>query len=463
MNSLRRERTRWILSVAILIASMFLYANTALDLAVARVIPDLLEKSQTTETNLVALFRSSIQFAALIVPPLILLVFSTIIWIAVRKSAITVPAATPPPAHWTFARTFDLIARASLFISAGLLVKTLLVLATKNPDPPLHLGHWIPGRTPIRAALLALTNPFLWAAIVFTVRGLRAGGVPGDRAALAGSAPWVLTMILLAISGSHGIVPDVPSITENWPRLQGEAITLHHPPGIEAPAGNLLHALDAFAVRLAHKIGTPVRPITIQVFPNHASLEKAIGEGLPIEVTGSIRGAALLDLELPGKNPAVPEARGYDDAARYVAILELAPAAQEAPRWFIEGLAHAEAFAYSPAIDLAYVSALRRHPASLHTLEDPAIYRTPEGPLLARGLVDFLAYRHGGKGTIDGLLRDCMKGTPFRDALFARTRLTMSTLESEWQESIRPIVKEAAPDSAAANAASSDSMKTTIP
>ncbi|HET9885936.1 MAG TPA: hypothetical protein VFR10_00385 [bacterium] len=437
MNVFRRGRTRWILWVAILIVSTFLYVNTALDLAVARVIPNLLENAQTTETNLVALFRTSIQVAALVVPLLILLVFSTFVWLAVRASA-----------PWTFAQAFDLIARASLFISAGLLVKTLLVVATKNPDPALHLGHWIHGHTPIRAALLALTNPFLLAAIFFTVRGLRCGAVPADRAALTGSAPWIITMILLAISGSHGLVPEVPSITENWPELKGEAITLHHAPGIEAPAHNLFRALDAFAIRLAHKLGiTPPQPLTIQLFPNHAALEKAIGEALPIEVTGSIRGAALLDLELPGRNPAVPEARGFADAARYVAILELAPAAQDAPRWFIEGLAHAESFAYSPAIDLAYVSALRRHPASLQTLEDPAVYRTAEGPLLARGLLDFLAYRHGGKETIDGLLRDCMKGTPFRDALFARTRLTMSTLESEWQDSTLSIVKQAPLDS----------------
>lgn len=445
MNSLRRGPLRWILPVAILIASCFLYANTALDLAAARVIPNLLEKSPTTESDLTELFRTLIRVAALIVPPLLLLLFSTIAWIAVRNSAAD---AMPGSAtSWTFARTFALFAQAGLFISLGLLVKTLLVLATHNPDPPVHLGFFIPGRTPIRAALLALTNPFLAGAILFTVRGLRAGGVPGDRAALAGSAPWILTMILMAVSGSHGIVPDVPSVTENWIALEGEAITLQHPPGIEAPAGNLFRALDAFAVRLEHKLGAAPHMLRIDVFPDHASLERAIGEALPIEVTGSIRGAALLDVELPGRNPAVPEARAYADAARYIAILELAPVAKGAPRWFVEGLAHAEAVSYSPSIDLAYVSALRRHPPSLHTLEDPAIYRTVDGPLLARGLVDFLAYRHGGKETIDGLLRDSMRGKPFRDALFERTRLTLSSLEVEWQESTRPIVKQAMPDS----------------
>jgi hypothetical protein len=448
MHFLRRGRARWILPVAILIVCSFVYANTAVDLAAARVIPNLVVRSQETESSLLEVFRTMIRLAALIAPPILLVLFSTFTWLAVRGSA----ASSKTPDHsaaWTFARTIDLFARASLFISAGLVVKTLLVVATQHPDPHVHLGYWIPPRTPVRAALLALTNPFLLAAIFFTVRGLRQGDVPADRAALAGSAPWVLTMILMAISGSSGLVPDAPSMTENWSKIEGESITLQHPPGIEAASGNLLRALDAFAIRLADKIGIEPPPLRIQVFPDHASLERAIGEALPIEVTGSIRGTTILDLELPGRNPAVPESRAYEDAARYVAILELAPLASGAPRWFVEGLAHAEAVRYSPAIDLAYVSALRRFPASLATLENPAIYRTVEGPLLARGLVDFLATRHGGKQTIDGLLRDSMKGKQFRDALFERTRLTMSALEMEWQESARSILSQTASDSTA--------------
>ncbi len=77
---------------------------------------------------------------------------------------------------------------------------------------------------------------------------------------------------------------------------------------------------------------------------------------------------------------------------------------------------------------------------SLDDLLDPSIYATPDGPLLARALVDHLAFRHGGSREIDGILRDTMAGAPFRDALYARTRLTMTALETGWQESIRSIL-----------------------
>jgi hypothetical protein len=446
----RRGGARWILPVAILTASSFLYANAAVDLAAARVIPGLLERSVTTESDLTHLFRASIRTASLILP-LVLLLFTTLIsWWIVR-------AGTPA---WTFGRVWTLVTHAGLFISAGLLVKALLVLVTKEPDPPVHLGYWIPARTPVRAALLSLTNPFLVAAILFCVRGFRNGGVPGDRAAFAGSAPWIFLMILFAVSGSRGIVPEAASISEGWRVLDGNVVTLRHPPGIEVPGRNLSLALDEFAGRLAEKIGSQPPPLRIDLFPDHASLERATGESLPVEVTGSIRGAGLLYLEAPGKNPAVPESRAFQDAARYVAILQLAPLAFDAPRWFVEGLAHAEAFRYSEAVDLAYVSALRRRGASFQTMHDPAIYRTAEGPLLARGLLDYLAYRHGGRETIDGLLRDLIAGKTFRDALFERTRLTMSALESEWQESARSILDHVA---ATDPRAASDSTGQSVP
>ena len=79
-----------------------------------------------------------------------------------------------------YSRVFTIVARASLFATAGLLVKTILVLATKSPDPPVNLGFWIPGRTPILAGLLALTNPFVIAAAVATARGLADLGLPSS-------------------------------------------------------------------------------------------------------------------------------------------------------------------------------------------------------------------------------------------------------------------------------------------
>jgi hypothetical protein len=430
---IRRTIVRWILPLAALIISCHLYVRAAVDLALPRVIPALLERSTATESDLTRTFRDSVLVASLILPPLVLLLYAGISWLGAR-------AAEP---KWSFTRVAGVFLFASFFVSAGFVAKALLVLATQEPDPAVNLGFWIPQRTPVRAALLALTNPFLLASIAVTVRSFRQGGMPKERAAIAGSLPWVLGMILFAQSGSGGFVPKAPSATEGWPVLEGRAITLRHPPRFESQGGNLFRALDEFTIRLCAKFAAAPRPLRIDLFPDHQSLERAAGEALPVEVTGSIRGTELLYLELPGRNPAVTEARAFEDAARYVAILQLAPNASGAPRWFVEGLAHAESVPHSPWLDLSYVSALKRHGASLDVLQEPSIYRTPNGPLLARGLLDLLAFRHGGREMTQNLFQDVMNGKSFRDALFERTRLTMSQLESEWQDAAQRILARA--------------------
>jgi hypothetical protein len=173
----------------------------------------------------------------------------------------------------------------------------------------------------------------------------------------------------------------------------------------------------------------------VHVFPDHATLEKATGEFLHVQVTGSIRGSDLLYLELPGRSAAVPREAGERDALRYMALMQLAQAAPGAPRWFVQGLAHAEAVPFSPTLERDFILLVRRDglPQFTHLL-DPRIYRTPDGPLLARALLDFLSVRSGGREVVTNILKDVIDGGEFRDALFARTRLTTSAVESEWRQ-----------------------------
>jgi hypothetical protein len=61
MHFLRRGPARWIFPVAILIVCSFAYANTAVDLAAARVVPNLVVRSQETESSLLEVFRTMIR------------------------------------------------------------------------------------------------------------------------------------------------------------------------------------------------------------------------------------------------------------------------------------------------------------------------------------------------------------------------------------------------------------------
>jgi hypothetical protein len=256
----------------------------------------------------------------------------------------------------------------------------------------------------------------------------------------------VLGAVLFAqASAGGGIVPDLSSVTDGWSSVRGAAVEVRFPQALASEAEPLAHALDAFAAGLQSKLDAPSRPIVVDVFPTHAALERATREQIPVEVTGSIRGRDLLYLEMPGRSAAVPRPRALEDAARYVALLVLAPLAGDSPRWFVEGIAHAEAVPYSPTIDRRYLETLQEHGIpTFDALANPGLFRTPEGPLLARALVDHLAAHHGGREVIDGILRDAIGGKPFRDALYERARLTLTALETSWQDSVRAILAEAA-------------------
>ena len=78
---------------------------------------------------------------------------------------------------------------------------------------------------------------------------------------------------------------------------------------------------------------------------------------------------------------------------------------------------------------------------------EPASFRTPEGPLLARSLVDLLVFEHGD-GALRAIQDDLAAGVPFRDALFSHTRLTITALEALWQDTIRGLLAPAPDDEA---------------
>jgi hypothetical protein len=78
------------------------------------------------------------------------------------------------------------------------------------------------------------------------------------------------------------------------------------------------------------------------------------------------------------------------------------------------------------------------------------VFRTPDGPLLARSLVDHIAALHGPAAVVR-VVQAVVDGGDFRDALFAETRLTASELETGWQDNLRRILEEDAAGGAVAD------------
>ncbi|HMB70648.1 MAG TPA: hypothetical protein VKU85_15140, partial [bacterium] len=334
----------------------------------------------------------------------------------------------------------SLLAHAALWIALGFALKAGLVLATGNPAPPTNLGWWLRPESGPARALVALTNPFLVAAAVWTVRGLRAGDT-GRAAAWTGVLPWMATAAWFALAGGGASRMAAPVPVDDWQLATEGTITLRYPPGL-TDAGALAGELDVFSARLGERFGFEPRPVRIHVYPDHATLEDAIAERLHVRVTGSIRGSDLLYLEMPGSSAAVPRVRGLRDALRWVAIMQLAPVMPGAPRWFVEGVAHAAAVPGDAALDRDFRDLVRRVGVpEYRVLLSPTVFSTPEGPLLARSLVDHIASAHGPATLVD-LARDLVTGGDFRDALFERTRWTTGELESGWRATLERVFLE---------------------
>lgn len=430
------ERPSFVFPLLILLASAIVYALVASGPAIEDIVPQLLEHSQWTESELARGFRWMLLTLALVMPTLFLVAMSVSSWLLLRLVRRRVD----------FPVVLGLVAHASLWVALGLLAKAALVAVSHSAEPPVNLSLLLARPTQAERVALAFTNPFLILGLVWTVRGLRAWGVGRFAAALAGAGPWV-AWIVFSVLGSGGpggrFAPTEPISYENWGTITKDTVVLRFPPGFDSDAEDLATILDGFTKKLALQFRFDPEPVRVQVYRDHAELERACGEFLHVKVTGSIRGRDLLFLEMPGRSVALPKVDGLHEAIRYIALMHLpfAPGLSGCPRWFVEGIAHAATHPWTGALEEEYRAMLRRIGVpSLDLLLDPLLFAQPEGPLLARSLVDHIAF-HYGRDAITGIEEDVAGGASFRDALYARTRLTTSALEAGWQDDIAEMLR----------------------
>lgn len=423
------DRPRFVLPLLVLTLSALVYVEIAVRKAFPYVVPALLDRTLLPESELRANLHRAFRTASLLVPVAAMTVTAVLAW------ATLVPLRRRP----SFPAMFSLVAWASVPVSVGLLVKAALALATGHADPPVNLGAFTEAGGAAGRAALALTNPFGWLAAAIAYAGLRAWGITRAGSVLGGALPWAAWMagIAIAFGGSARFTPSAPVPTDDWPEIAGNGITLRYPPGADADAKALLDLASGFSDRMRTRLSIRPHDLRIHVYPDHAALERATGEMLHVLVTGSIRGTDLLYLEMPGHSPALTRENALREALRWVALVRLAPAAGDAPRWFVEGFVHAAVHPGTKELDRRFRAVLRRDGIpGYERMLDPALFRTPEGPLLARSLVDHLAFV-AGKDAPERIMKAVVKGTAFRDALFETARLTSSALEAGWTEGLR--------------------------
>jgi hypothetical protein len=437
----------FVLPTLLLALSSALYLEIAADVVLPALVSSMLDRALVTESALRRSFHMGLLVASAVLPMLWVPLGAFPTWLPLRFSRRRIP----------YPLIVSLLAYSSLWIALGFVAKAILVLLTGHPAPSTNLGPVFRPQAPLARALVSLTNPFLIASIIWTVRGLRSWGV-GTKTSLAGATPWVATAVLFAtvFAGDGRLGIAAPVAVDDWPVIEKGSVSLRHPADLAAEADQLAGELDLFSNLLGDRFGFEPRPIRVYVYPNHATLEQAIAERLHVLTTGSIRGSDLLYLEMPGQSAAVPRVKGVRDTRRYVGIMQLAPAVTRAPRWFVEGVVHAAAVPGDATLDREFRDmVLRIGIPDYNTLLDGAIFRTPEGPLLARSLVDHIASTHGPQTVVD-LTRDVVGGGDFRDALFARTRWTAKDLEKGWRETLEKVLLQeggqlpAPPDSAQA-------------
>lgn len=428
------DHPRFVLPLLLLTVCTLAYVEVAVHKAFPYVVPAMLDRTLLPETELRANLHQAFRTASLLLPVVAMVATAVLAWL------LLLPA-RPRPA---FARVLAVTAWASVPVSLGLLVKTALAIGTGQPDPPVNLGALAGAEGPLGRAALALTNPFVWLAAAASFAGLRAFGVPRPAAAVAGAAPWAAWMAGLALlfGGGTRFAPAAPVPTDDWPEIAGNGITLRYPPGEEKAAQELFDLASGFSARMQERLSLQLKPLRIHALPDHGSLERATGEMLHVLVTGSIRGSDLLYLEMPGRSAALTREAGLREALRWVGLVRLAPAAPGAPRWFVEGFVHAAVHPGTRELDQRFRALLRRDGVPTYArMLDPSIFRTPEGPLLARSLVDHVAFVAGPQAP-ERIMREVVRGTPFRDAVFETTRLTTSALEAGWTEALRAAARE---------------------
>lgn len=434
-------RPQFVLPMLLLCMSAVIYGQAAVGPSLAKVIPPLLENSIATESELARSYRWMVLVLSSLLPILFLFLTSLAVWLlqlVLRGGQ-------------AFFMVLSLVSFASLWTALGFLVKAALVLLTGEAEPAANLSLLLDHPSgPLRLAL-AFTNPFMLLAALWTVIGLRMWGSGRFSSVFGGGAPWMFWIVFLTLGagGTSGkLSPSGPVSYEGWEEIRKEHIVLRHPGKFGAEAEELATILDGFTTKLSEQMGFDPQPIRIHAFASHQDLERATGDFLHVKVTGSIRGRDLLFLEIPGRSVALPKVDGLYEAVRYVALMHLpfVPGIEGSPRWFVEGMAHAAARPYSDKLEQEYRSLVRRRGIpDFDQLLDPQIYRTPEGPIMARSVLDHIVFHHG-REALAGIREDMKNGSTFRDALFSRTRLTMSALESGWQDSIRGVLEEEGAD-----------------
>ncbi|MEZ5064562.1 MAG: Yip1 family protein [bacterium] len=424
----------FILPMFALVAAALVYTTVAFRIAFPMIAPAMLSQATVTESELRSSFQLMLLVGSSIVPIVLTFLLGAVTWIVLRLLGGSRP----------YSCITSLVAWSSLWITIGLFAKTALAWLTRLPDPPLNLSFLSDDVSPGWHAIFALTNPFVILAVIWTVWGLREWGVVVWRRWIAGSLPWLaLTAAVGTFSaGGERLTPSEPVDTSDYSTYDIEPITFRCPPQAKKQEGETIAKITSGVVQgMAEKLGFTARPITVVAFPDHSSLERATGEFLHVQVVGSIRGKSLLYVEMPGTSAAVPSTTGLREIMRWALIMELAPNQSDAPRWWVHGLAHARVYPPSPELESAYRSILaRRGIPSYENVLDPQLFLTPDGPLLARALIDHLAFFYG-IDAVEAIAKDLAAGETFRDALYAHTRLTTSALEAGWQDHARTLLE----------------------
>jgi hypothetical protein len=428
------ERPLFVVPILVLIASIVVYTQTAIGPALPRVIPQLLDRSFATQDELVRTFRLMILTVSFLAPVLFVVGTATVSWIVLRAFGARQP----------FSLVLSLFAHASLWVAVGFLVRAALVLVSGKPEPSTNLAYFISPHGLVERVALAFTNPFLWLALAWTTWGLRRWGTRSVATFAGGALPWIAWIVIPALgAGSTSrFSPSTPVSYEGWQTLDIGTIRVTAPPDRLDDARELATIVDGFARRLAARYEFEPRTLRMYTLPDHTELERAAGVFLHVRTISSIRGQELFYVELPGMSAAFTRDRMIREAMRTAARMQLqtVPALRKAPSWFLEGISHAAAIPGSRELEADYEAMLQRtRPSGLSVFEAPLVFSTPEGPLLARSVVDHLAFRFG-PDALDGILADLEAGTDFRDAIFARTHLTLGALETSWLDSVHAIL-----------------------
>jgi hypothetical protein len=427
-------RPTFMLPTLLLVLSAALYLEVAADIVLPSLVSTLLDRSLVTESQLRQTFHKMLLGLSFLLPMLWVPLGAFVQSLALRAGRARVP----------YPLLVSLLSYASLWIALDFVAKALIVVGTGHPAPATNLGALFHPQTGTMRAVASLTNPFVVLAVVWTARGLVRFGAGTIRAWIAAALPWAAAAILFAtvFAGESTLALDAPVPVDEWPTATVGSITVRTSPENEGQAEGIATDLDQFARRITERFGVEERPVRVYVYPDHRTLERAVGERLHVLTTGSIRGSDLLYVEMPGQSAAVTAERSRRDALRLVALTQLAPLTVRAPRWFVEGVVHAMVEPGTPELDREFRTLVKRIGVpSLETFADGAVFRTPGGPLLARSLVDHIAALYG-PGAVVKVLRAVVDGGDFRDALFAETRLTATELETGWQENLRRILEE---------------------